>query len=118
VTSGNKPDLRVKLFFKEDEDGSDTKELKSEDIDGLELVFGEFSRLDAKKKKHTDDHKKLLRFCKDAKKVSTKYFWRDFCRKVRRYKCQSWTHSMVCSKKLTKFLKQIPLEISSREMVE
>jgi hypothetical protein len=132
VTSGNKPDLRVKLVFKEGEE--------IEGIDGLELVFGEFSRLDAKEKKHTDDYKKLLRFCKDAKTRILKML----SEKDERHDSVKRVNEVLTKLPILGFLSkgekiqvsvldsfngmfqkayqiselQIPLEISSREMVE
>ena len=51
ATFANKPDFRV---------------VKVQGSKRIELVFGEFSKLDAKEPKHKEDWKKLVRFGKDS----------------------------------------------------
>jgi len=66
-TFGNKPDIRVKLFFSEIKPNEEEEAKKPKD-DSVELLFGECSKLDAERPKHIRDWKKLLRSCKDGHK--------------------------------------------------
>ncbi|CAG8467946.1 7265_t:CDS:2 [Paraglomus brasilianum] len=63
-TFGNKPDIRVKLFFSEIKPNEEEEAKKPKD-DSVELLFGECSKLDAERPKHIRDWKKLLRSKRD-----------------------------------------------------